>query len=62
MTVGQRLAVAISCICFILLINSDSKDSFGSIVLLFVLAVMACVEKTCSIANSVSVEKDWVRA
>ena len=30
-------------------------------ILLVVLALLACVEKLCSIMNLVSVERDWVR-
>ncbi|BEJ11544.1 hypothetical protein CspHIS471_0200040 [Cutaneotrichosporon sp. HIS471] len=58
--VGQRVAVAISCIAFILLVRGAAQDTLQSSVLLTLLAALACVEKVCAIINSVSVEKDWV--
>ncbi|BEI88643.1 uncharacterized protein CcaverHIS019_0200050 [Cutaneotrichosporon cavernicola] len=58
--VGQRVAVAISCIAFILLVRGAAQDTLQSPVLLTLLAALACVEKVCAIINRVSVEKDWV--
>ena len=58
--VGQRLAVAISCAIFwILLVRKHLQPSAKSC--LFGLAViLACIEKLCSVMNLVSVERDWV--
>ena len=59
-TVFQRLAVAASCVAFYILAQGQTLGSDGKNGLLVLLAVLACVEKLCSIMNSVSVEKDWV--
>jgi iron-regulated transporter 1 len=61
-TVLQRLVVAASCVVFyilakLMLLNPSAEGKSGPLILL---AALACVEKLCSIMNSVSVEKDWV--
>lgn len=59
--VGERLAVALSCIIFILLVMHTPLGSQGKTGLLSLLAFLACIEKLCSTLNLISVEKDWVR-
>ncbi|KAJ4470234.1 iron-regulated transporter [Lentinula aciculospora] len=56
----QRLVVSVSCIVFWSLVTDQPwTRSLGSGNLV-ILAVLACIEKLCSIMNLVSVEKDWV--
>ncbi|KAL6244568.1 hypothetical protein RBB50_008810 [Rhinocladiella similis] len=58
---GQRASVAASCAIFALLFQAKetlSKHVLTS--LLVLLIVLACVEKLCSIMNTVAVERDWV--
>ena len=57
----QRVVVAISCTIFYLLATSMSLKGATEKGALAVLALLACVEKLCSIMNLVSVERDWVR-
>ena len=65
----QRVPVALSCLGFILLFwaqrdddDVDGGDSSPLVPYLFTLVVaLACVEKLASVANTVSVERDWVR-
>ncbi|KAH8660335.1 Ferroporti-1 [Xylariales sp. PMI_506] len=59
--VGQRLAVASSCAVFYVLATCLSLGSGVQMAMLLILAILACIEKLCSIMNLVSVEKDWVR-
>ncbi|KNG91396.1 putative iron-regulated transporter [Aspergillus nomiae NRRL 13137] len=56
----QRVVVAASCLIFYLLAIGLPMLSTINDVLLVVLALLACVEKLCSIMNLVSVERDWV--
>ncbi|KAK8014145.1 Ferroporti-1 [Apiospora arundinis] len=58
--VGQRFAVALSCVIFSLLTIRGSLYSQAKAGLLALLAFLACIEKLCSILNTISVEKDWV--
>lgn len=58
--VFQRLAVAASCIVFWILATEYTANPAFKPWLLAVLALLACVEKLCSIMNFISVEKDWV--
>ncbi|KAI1619093.1 Ferroporti-1 [Exophiala viscosa] len=58
---GQRDAVAASCGIFLILFyQKDALPNSTRILLLTVLALLACVEKLCSIMNTVAVERDWV--
>ncbi|KAF8415642.1 Ferroporti-1 [Terfezia claveryi] len=59
--VGQRVAVAASCMGFLAL-KLDFLKTFGGsrLLLLSVLILLACAEKLCSIMNTVSMERDWV--
>ncbi|KAJ3994737.1 iron-regulated transporter [Lentinula boryana] len=56
----QRLAVAVSCIVFWSLVADWRWTRVLGSGNLIILAILACVEKLCSIMNLVSVEKDWV--
>ncbi|KAL1966865.1 hypothetical protein VTN77DRAFT_3830 [Rasamsonia byssochlamydoides] len=63
--VWQRIPVALSCVCFILLLppSLSAEKGAGSAlvpVLFTVVVALACVEKLASVANTVSVERDWV--
>ena len=60
-TVLQRLVVTGSCLIFYILAIDLPTVRKGKIVLIAVLALLACLEKLCAIMNSVAVEKDWVR-
>lgn len=55
----QRLVVAASCVIFYLLAIGIFMKRAVSIALLATLAVLACIEKLCSVLNMVSVETDW---
>ena len=58
--VGQRGAVVLSCLGFWAL-STDGLDFPSSKPLLVaVLALLACVEKLCSIMNTIAIERDWV--
>ncbi|KAJ9636016.1 uncharacterized protein PV06_01164 [Exophiala oligosperma] len=58
---GQRASVAASCAAFALLFQAKEALSKPILALLLVLLiVLACVEKLCSIMNTVAVERDWV--
>ncbi|KAI9041870.1 uncharacterized protein KD926_006415 [Aspergillus affinis] len=56
----QRIVVAISCIVFYLLAIDMPMQGAIEKGALAALALLACVEKLCSIMNLVSVERDWV--
>ncbi|KFY28471.1 hypothetical protein V491_00447 [Pseudogymnoascus sp. VKM F-3775] len=56
----QRLVVAGSCVAFYILAIGLPRAHGVETGLLVLLAVLACVEKLCSIMNLVSVERDWV--
>lgn len=59
--VWQRVPVAISCLAFVMLSHLDGSKSTVAEWALFGAAVaLACVEKLASVANTVSVERDWV--
>lgn len=59
--VGQRTAVVLSCI---LLWMMPDRYLLTPLLLRFIwlgsLAALACVEKLCSIMNSIAIERDWV--
>ena len=61
--IGQRGAVMLSCLGFWAL-SKDVLNFPGSrpllIAILTVLAILACVEKLCSIMNIIAIERDWV--
>ncbi|KAG7149661.1 Solute carrier family 40 member 1 like protein [Verticillium longisporum] len=56
----QRIAVAISCAAFYVLVLGLPLGRAGEAGVLVILSLFACVEKICSIMNMVAVEKDWV--
>ncbi|EED17365.1 iron-regulated transporter, putative [Talaromyces stipitatus ATCC 10500] len=60
--VGQRLAVAGSCVIFGLLQQENDIIRGGKVKdgLFAVTVVLACVEKLCSVLNTVSIERDWI--
>lgn len=59
-TVLQRLAVAASCAIFYALAQGLPSGNGGRAGMLALVSLFACVEKLSSMANFVSVEKDWV--
>ena len=58
--VYQRAAVALSCAILYLMSRFEDLGLVIKYALLALLAVVACVEKLCSIMNLVAVERDWV--
>ncbi|KAI1826361.1 Ferroporti-1 [Xylaria intraflava] len=56
----QRLAVAVSCVIFYILAIELPLGHGAKTGMLALLSFLACIEKLCSIMNTVSVEKDWV--
>ena len=59
--IGQRSAVVLSCLLFWSMIRYvEVVTSLVGGVGLAMLSLLACVEKVCSILNTVSVERDWV--
>ena len=58
--VGQRGAVILSCLGFWALSKRDSNFSGFRSSLIAMLALLACVEKLCSIMNLIAIERDWV--
>lgn len=61
MSVLQRLAVAASCVIFYFLAVGVKTTRTGNVSLLVTLALLACIEKICSVLNMISVDRDWVR-
>ena len=58
--IGQRWAVILSCLAFWAL-STDVWDFPGfRPLLIIILAILACVEKLCSIMNLIAIERDWV--
>lgn len=57
----QRCAVAVSCVIFYLLTIRLRMSQVVDQCLLAILALLASIEKLCSVMNLISVEKDWVR-
>jgi hypothetical protein len=57
--VGQRVSVAVSCLCFVVLLATE--DPAITLVLFVAVGLLACVEKLAATANTVAVERDWVR-
>jgi solute carrier family 40 (iron-regulated transporter), member 1 len=59
--VVQRGAVASSCLAFWLMLRyRESLPQYLGLLLLSCLILFACVEKLCSIMNTIAVERDWV--
>ena len=58
--VGQRLAVILSCLGFWALFTNITGFPSLRLLLMALLAVLACVEKLCSIMNLIAIERDWV--
>ncbi|KAI0885987.1 Ferroporti-1 [Annulohypoxylon maeteangense] len=56
----QRLVVATSCVVFYIMALHEELDGQAKMGMLVLLSLLACIEKLCSIMNSISVEKDWV--
>lgn len=58
---GQRIAVAVSCGLLYAFVRWESVRSSAviSFSALAALSVLACVEKSCAIMNTISVERDW---
>lgn len=61
-TVGQRVAVASSCILLLYMLQLEilHQSKPHSIASLAALSLLACAEKLASILNTISVERDWV--
>lgn len=59
--VWQRIPVAVSCLCFIALFTIAESRDLSWILFVFV-SLLACVEKLAAAANTVAVERDWVRS
>lgn len=58
--IGQRGAVILSCLGFWAL-STDIRDHPGfKFPLIAMLALLACLEKLCSIMNIIAVERDWI--
>lgn len=57
--VWQRIPVAGSCLCFIVLLRYPESWAL-SLILFLVVGSLACVEKLAATANTVAVERDWV--
>ncbi|SMY20265.1 unnamed protein product [Zymoseptoria tritici ST99CH_1A5] len=59
--VGQRVAVALSCVALFLLARFESmRSGVDSTLFLAGLSLLACVEKLSAVLNTISVERDWV--
>ncbi|KAJ5227125.1 uncharacterized protein N7469_007131 [Penicillium citrinum] len=56
--VWQRIPVAGSCLCFIVLLRYPESWAL-SLILFLVVGSLACVEKLAATANTVAVERDW---
>ena len=61
--VWQRVPVALSCACFVVLLRSVGPEYAIVVACLFVvIALLACVEKSAASVNTVAIERDWVWA
>ena len=58
--VGQRMAVILSCLGFWALSTDITGFPILRPLIIALLAVLACVEKLCSIMNLIAIERDWV--
>lgn len=54
------MPVAASCACFVVLLDTVTTPTIVSHGLFVGVALLACVEKLAAMANTVSVERDWV--
>ena len=61
LSVSQRVSVALSCIALWALLVYPSMPMLPKVVLLAVVALLACIEKLVSLMNTLAVERDWVR-
>ncbi|KAJ5757626.1 uncharacterized protein N7511_006320 [Penicillium nucicola] len=55
--VWQRIPVAVSCLCFVVLLTTESRTI--TLLLFGVQGLLACLEKVAATANTVAVERDW---
>ncbi|KAF1851565.1 Utp11-domain-containing protein [Cucurbitaria berberidis CBS 394.84] len=58
--VWQRLSVAGSCVILIRMLNANMEEKSLMYTLFAASVVLACVEKLGSVANTVSIERDWI--
>jgi len=61
--VAQRVAVVLSCGGLLAVkdgVGGVDKGWVGGVVVMGVLAMLACCEKLASVGNSIAVERDWV--
>lgn len=58
---GQRIAVVASCAIFLVLFHKKASLYGLTLTPFFILLVLlACMEKLCSILNTIAIERDWV--
>ena len=58
--VWQRVPVAASCGCFLLLTGRPETPTIVSHGLFVGVVLLACLEKLAAVVNAVAVERDWV--
>lgn len=58
--VWQRVPVAASCACFVVIWEMVKTPTIVPHGLFVGVSLLACVEKLAAMANAVSVERDWV--
>ena len=58
--IWQRLPVAGSCLILLVMLHGVQQQSLGLYALFAVSIVLACFEKLAFVANTVSVERDWI--
>ncbi|KAF7589186.1 hypothetical protein BBP40_004674 [Aspergillus hancockii] len=56
--IWQRLPVALSCACFVMLLTPLGPP-YVSTILFVAVTMLGCIEKLASAANTVAVERDW---
>lgn len=56
----QRLSVAASCLILVFMLHGSREKGFVTHALFFASVVLACFEKLAFVANTVSVERDWI--
>ena len=57
---GQRAAVIFSCLGFLHLLAIRDLSKPHHLIIFSALVILACMEKLCSIMNTVAIERDWV--